>query len=159
MATGGTGTVWDGLLDWYGNYQPKRSAWVPVSRNKSVSCLSFCSQVINQLGWMWHSHCPLWLPFNWWGRYSFLNLSWTDGYSQYCTLAKNLIKHVIYAIGVIVRSWHHPLLFCNGKSLWCHQLWELISVPWQRLRLLAFCKRSLLLKLSSHQEPVILLLP
>ena len=51
-------------------YQPKMSAWVPVSRNRSVSSLSCCSHVINQFGWIWHSHCPLWLPFSWWGRYS-----------------------------------------------------------------------------------------
>jgi len=51
-------------------YHPKRSACVPVWRKRSVSSLSFCSQVMSQFGSIWHSHCPLWSPFNGCGLYS-----------------------------------------------------------------------------------------
>ena len=51
-------------------YQPKMSACVPVCRNRSVSSLSFCSHVMSQFGLIWHSHWPLWSPFNWCGLYT-----------------------------------------------------------------------------------------
>ena len=46
-----------------------RSEWVPVPVNKSVSSVSFCSQIRSQSGFRWHSQQPLYGPDNLCGRY------------------------------------------------------------------------------------------
>ena len=56
------------LLKWcYRFIFPNKSAWVPVFNISRVNSELFCSHINNQLGCMWHSHCPLLLPWSMWG--------------------------------------------------------------------------------------------